>query len=48
MREEAGRVVIELARDEPAYDLDASLPGVASETIHPEAETGRPRGREAW
>ncbi len=48
VREEQGRVVIEPARDEPVYDLDALLAGVTPENVHPEERTGPPRGRDAW
>lgn len=48
VREEAGRVVIEPAREEPAYDLGTLLAGVTPENLHPAADTGPPRGREAW
>jgi antitoxin MazE len=42
-----GRLVIEPVRG-PKYELAALLDGITDENLHPEAGTGRRRGREAW
>lgn len=46
--EEQGRVFIDPARNEPVCDLETLLAGITPENLHPEEETGPPRGREAW
>ncbi len=47
VREEAGRIVIELIR-EAAYDLATLVAGITEENRHDAVETGLPVGREVW
>lgn len=47
VREEAGRIVIELIRD-AAYDLATLVAGITEENRHDAVETGLPVGREVW
>lgn len=47
VREEGGRIVIELVRD-PEYDLTTMVDRITPENLHEEAEFGPSLGNEVW
>jgi len=47
VREEGGRIVIELVRD-PDDDLAAMVAKITPENLHEEADFGPPLGNEVW